>query len=363
MTVGDFEFKPDYATPPGWTLLDLLEERGMTQAELARRTDLSVKHISRLVNGHVPLSTDVALRLERVTGVTARFWLKRESIYQERRARRAEERNLEEDLDLLGELPTAEMVRLGILTKRLKPLDRLREALRFFGVANRRAWLETLGGFEASFRMSEAHDSDPAAAAVWLRMGEIEAAAVECAPWDPSAFKEALGQVRSLTQERDPRKWQPEVEGLCAAAGVAVVVLPEVKAARAHGAARWLTPGKGLIQLSIRHRWSDIFWFSFFHEAKHILDETRRAIFLSGEQKDSTEEQQADRFAQDFLIPPDRAAELPAIRTDDEAQVFADSVGVHPGIVVGRLHHEKLWPHNRGNGLRQRLEITESAKT
>ena len=102
---GHFEFTPDYAVPPGWTLLDLLEERGMTQAELAQRTDLSVKHINRLVKGHVPLSTDVALRLERVTGVSVRFWLTRESIYQERRARLAEERNLEKDSALLDELP------------------------------------------------------------------------------------------------------------------------------------------------------------------------------------------------------------------------------------------------------------------
>lgn len=363
MADGHFEFTPDYAVPPGWTLLDLLEERGMTQAELARRTNLSVKHINRLIKGHVPLSTDVALRLERVTGVSVRFWLTRESIYQERRARLAEEGNLEKDLALLDELPTSEMVRLGILTKRLKPLDRLREALRFLGVANRGAWLEGMGTLEASFRMSEAHDSDPAASAVWLRMGEIEAAAVECAPWDPSAFRNALGRIRLLTRERDPRKWQPEAEGLCAASGVAVVVLPEVKGARAHGAARWLTPEKGLIQLSIRHRWSDIFWFSFFHEAKHILDETRRAIFLSGKKKNSPEEQQADRFAQDFLIPPDSAAELPKLQTNEDAQAFADSVGVHPGIVVGRLQHESLWPRNKGNELRQRLQIAEPART
>lgn len=361
MPVKQFEFSPDYAVPPGWTLSDLLEERGMSQADLARRTDLSVKHINQLIKGRVPLSTDVALRLERVTGVPARFWLKRESTYQERRARLAERSNLEEDLPMLDELPIGEMVRLEILTKRLEPLDRLREALRFLGVANRRAWIETLSGLEASFRMSKAHDSSLAAAAVWLRMGEIEAAAIECAPWEPTAFKKVLREVRSLTRERNPQVWQPELERLCAAAGVAVVVLPEVKGARTNGAARWLAKDKGLIQLSIRHRWSDIFWFSFFHEAKHILDQTRRSVFLSGAKKDSPDEQGADRFAQDFLIPPSRAAGLSAIRTLDEARAFAESAGVHPGIVAGRLQHDGHWTHDRGNGLRQRLEIAPSA--
>ena len=361
MTAGNFEFSPGYAVPPGWTLRDLLEERGMSQAELARRTDLSTKHINRLINGHVPLSTDTALRLERVTNVPARFWLNRESVYQERRARIEEEASLEGDLRLLGELPVEAMVRLGILTKRLEPKDRLLEALRFLGVANRRAWLDEISGLQAFFRMSNAYPSSLAAVAVWLRMGEIEAAAVRCGPWNPAAFRGVLGEVRSLTREPNPLVWQPELERLCAGAGVAVAAVPEVAGAKATGAARWLTPDKGLIQLSARGSWSDIFWFSFFHEAKHILDETKRSIFLTGKGRNSPEEQEADRFAQDFLIAPARLPELKQIKSLDEVQRFAESAGVHPGIVVGRLHHEKLKGHNWGNGLRQLLKFAEPA--
>lgn len=95
MAAGYIEFSPNYAVPPGWTLSDLLEERGMSRADLARRTELSLEHIDQLIEGLVPLSTDIALRLERVTGVPARFWLKRESTYQERRARFAEQGKLE----------------------------------------------------------------------------------------------------------------------------------------------------------------------------------------------------------------------------------------------------------------------------
>ena len=225
------------------------------------------------------------------------------------------------------------------------------------GVANQSAWAETLDGLQASFRISKAHTSDESAVAVWLRMGEMEEAEIVCAPWNREIFKGVLGQVRSLTREPDPRIWQPELERLCAGAGVAVVAVPEVKGARTHGAARWMAPDRALIQLSIRYKWSDIFWFSFFHEAKHILDQTKRSIFLSGRAKNPSEEGEADRFAGDFLIPPDRARELRDIRTLDAARAFAESVGVHPGIVVGRLQHERLWEHSRGNGLRQRLEF------
>ena len=155
----------------------------------------------------------------------------------------------------------------------------------------------------------------------------------------------------------DPTVWQPKLVDLCASAGVAFVAVPEVTGARTNGAARWLTPKRGLIQLSVRGRWADMFWFSFFHEASHILDQTKRPIFLSGRTKDSPEERRADRFAQAFLIPPDRAHELRWLGSAADVEAFATSVGVHPGIVVGRLHHEGLWDYSRGLGLRSKLQF------
>ena len=94
-------FAPDYAVPPGETLVELLEERNMSQAELARHTDLSAKHINQIVKGHTPISSDVAFRFERVTGVPGRLWLNLENRYQERLARLADDRTLEKDLALL----------------------------------------------------------------------------------------------------------------------------------------------------------------------------------------------------------------------------------------------------------------------
>ena len=72
----------DWALPPGETLLELLEERGMSQRDLARRTGLSPKHVNKLLHGLVPLSADVAVRLEHVTGLPANFWNRREANYR-----------------------------------------------------------------------------------------------------------------------------------------------------------------------------------------------------------------------------------------------------------------------------------------
>ena len=89
-------------------------------------------------------------------------------------------------------------------------------------------------------------------------MGETEAAEIPCAPWDPSRFRGVLRRVRDLTRVGDPTVWQPELVELCASAGIAFVAVPEVNGARTNGAARLLTPNKGLIQLSIRGKWADV---------------------------------------------------------------------------------------------------------
>ena len=356
-----YPYSPDYATPPGWTLEETLEELSMRQAELARRTGLSTKHINQIVKGKVPITTDTARRLERATGVPDRLWNNLESRYQEHQARLVEEVELAKQVDLLEKLPIASMVKLGILTKRADAVTRLREAFAFLGVSDRSAWDATLGHYQVAFRASRAHESNDSAIAVWLRMGEIAAFRIDCAPWNPNRFREALIAARALTRETDPAVWHPALVAECAAAGVCVVVTHEIEGARTHGATRWLRSGRPLIQLSLRFRWSDIFWFTFFHEAKHVLAGSKRAIYIeqqNGDTGDRTEEERrADEFASNFLIPKERARVLRTIGSLDEVELFADDLGIHPGIVVGRLQHEGIWKHTHGNGVRQRLTL------
>ena len=75
------------AVPPGATIREQLEIRGMSQREFAQRMGLTENHISRLINGKVELTPDVALRLESVLGAPASFWNNLEAIYREQIAR------------------------------------------------------------------------------------------------------------------------------------------------------------------------------------------------------------------------------------------------------------------------------------
>lgn len=87
------------ATPPGATIKEQLSDRGMSQKEFAARMDMSEKHISKLINGDVHLTPDVAVRLELVLGVPAKFWNNLESIYREKLVKVEMENTMDTDIE------------------------------------------------------------------------------------------------------------------------------------------------------------------------------------------------------------------------------------------------------------------------
>jgi hypothetical protein len=187
-------------------------------------------------------------------------------------------------------------------------------------------------------------------------VGDIEAREIDTAPYNERRFLDALGEIRGLTSER-AEIFIPRMRDLCASAGVAFVVIKEFPKSGANGVARWLSAGKAMIQLSTRRRWTDIFWFSFYHEAKHVLDREKKRAFVNRINDDPDAEAAANRFAADMLIPRDKWAGFVASRAWSSVRVteFARLVGIHPGIVVGRLQHERLIPHSGLNELRSRF--------
>jgi HTH-type transcriptional regulator/antitoxin HigA len=330
----------------------------MTQAELAKRTGLSTKHINQIVNGTAPLTTETALLLERATGVAARVWSNLEIAYREHELRRQEDARLMEDLDWLEELPVKELVRRGWVDKATTPVEQLRNVCRFYGVANRAAW-DALWQKPTAYRTSRAFKSHPGAVAAWLRIGEVRASSIDCGAFNRAGLTAALDNLRALTKDPKPRSWWPVLVEKCASVGVAVVAEPEVTGARINGAARWLSPDKAFVQLSLRHRWNDIFWFTFFHEIGHLVLHSKKDTFINDVGAHSGVEQEADGFASQVLIPRQYEAELAELITPSDAERFAARLGIAPGIVVGRLQHDERWPFSRGNELKQRFVFSD----
>jgi HTH-type transcriptional regulator/antitoxin HigA len=352
-------YEPDFASPPGDTILELLEERGMTQSELAQRMGRPVKTINEIIHGKAMLMPETALQLEKVLGTPARLWLALEHNYREHLARQAENEALRAQKDWLDNFPVKEMQNKEWLPVCRDRSEQLFFLLRFFGLATPDSWEAIWAKNLVNYRKTAAYRSSDYALSAWLRKGELEAQNTPARPYDKAAFRSLLNnEIRSLTRDRSGGFEQ--LVKLCAGAGVAVAIVPQLRQARVSGAARWLSPDKALIQLSLRYQRDDQFWFSFFHEAGHILQHGKRNIFIHwGEQGDGGKEEDADEFAADTLIPRrdyERFVYGCEYFSKENVQRFADEIDIAPGIVVGRLQYDRHLPHSHLNDLKVKYE-------
>jgi len=346
-------FMPDWVSPPGDTIEDLLEEREWTKAEFAERIGFTPKYVNELVKGRAAISADAAGRLSLVLGSTTAFWLEREAHYRAALEHKETVAAAQKSVAWLKELPLQWLRKHARIGAR-RSGERVLEALQFFGVASVEAWRSCYETPLAAFRASPKVEKKLGAVAAWLRLAELRATALECEAFDKSRFKLALSGLRELTNEPAPEVFIPKLVETCAAAGVAVVFVPAPPGCPASGATRWLSATKAMLVLSLRHKSNDHLWFTFFHEAAHIILHGKKLLFVEAQRPDveglngleEKHEAEADRFASDLLIPPAAARAL-ANRSLAKAEVrrFAAEFHVAPGIVVGRLQKEGrvLW--------------------
>lgn len=347
-----YSYQPPELVPPGETLEEWLQQADMTQAEFAKRTSLTPKHINHVVKGGATISPEVALAFERVTAIPAPYWLRLEANFQTAKQRVADTEALSSEAGLVDLFPYKAMQRRGIVPPAATKVDRLRELLGFFGVADAKA-LRTVAFEPAMFRLSEAFDADDGALAAWLRVSELEASEIDTAPYDASRCRAAIPAMRQLSTLPDV-EWVEPLQDLAASVGIALVIVQELPGCRVNGATRWLSPDKAMIALSLRHRRNDIFWFTLFHELCHVLRHSKKQTFIdNGASADIAAEleDEANQFAARTLIPPELAARIAQLRTAAQVKQFASDIGVAPGVVVGRMRHEGLIPHKQWAGL------------
>lgn len=354
---------PNYAIHPGAMLAEWIEENGQSQVQLATRLGRSVKNVNQIVNGVADVSPELALQLESVTGVPARLWVNMQSLYDLDVARICRDETLSNAVGWLDALPLADLRKRGFITATARDkLKQVHECLRFFGVSTVEAWNELWLEPQAQYRQSASHDAAPGAIAAWLRIGEIESEQADVKPFRRNALQRALPALRALSREPDGSRVVPELNRLLGESGVLLLFVPDVRGTRLYGATRWLR-GRPVVQLSLRRGTDDQFWFTLFHELAHVILHPRDRVFIDGENLTGDgEEDEADAFARDFLIPPDRVTELGGLRSLEDVCQFAARIGVSPGVVVGRLHREKLRDYSWGAKLKRRVSFQAVAQ-
>lgn len=354
-----YKWTPDYAIPPGWLLEEYLEVRGYSQAEFARRCGRSPKLISEIIAGKAPIEQDTALQFEKVLGLKANVWVNMESIYRLQLAKEAEAKKVEAEAEWAKAFPVQELADREYFPRPKSSADSVSELLTFFRVASSDAWKNKYSSANVAYSHSPSFTSSEEVLATWLRLGEMKAEQQECAPYNKSQFRKAVQSIRYLTCEPIDTALK-QAGKLCNEAGVALALIKPFQGMALSGAAWWLSPGKAIIQLTARHKRDDHLWFSFFHEAAHVLLHSKRAVFVDekNNESDTKQELEANEWASNLLIPRVAWKQITQVSplTAKAVKEFAQEQGIAPGIVVGRLQHEGVIPWSRLNYLKVRLK-------
>ncbi len=353
-------FKPDYAIHPGEILEETLEARGIKKTALAERCGIALKTVSQIINGRTLISPAIAIKLERAIGVSASLWSNLNTDYELFVAREADHICLDKQKQWVKKFPLQQLANLDLVPRKKDLTENLSNLLSFFGVSSISAWDDFYLTPNVDYRRSAAYKSRPESIATWLRIGELMSESVECAPFNKKKFKAALAEIKNVTNE-PVEMFQKNMIDSCRDSGVSLVFVPELPKTHVSGATKWLTSNKAMIVLSLRHKMDDHFWFSFFHEAGHILLHGKTEIFIENNESVRNEkETEADFFASNFLIPKSKYKKLTSKNKISAQSVlaFARELNLAPGIVVGRLQHDGLIPYSWLNKLKRKFNFS-----
>lgn len=358
------ELAKSLLSPPGDTIQEHIDFIGMNQAELAERMGRPKEKINDVIKGREPVTTATAFQLEKVLGIPASFWLNREKTYRKELYELKQQEDHEKENDWLNAFPINEMRKYGWLPDTKEKHVLVDSLLKFFSVASPEEWERIYVAEEVSvaFRVSLAHTQSPHAISAWLRIGELQAKDLKIEPFDKGKFRKTLAKIKELAFLM-PANFAGQLQDICAGCGVAVIYTPKLPKAPISGATRWFH-NKPIIQLSGRFNTNDHFWFTFFHEAAHIILHGKKDIFLenvAGTFMDQEKEEEANNFAAKILLTETQLTEIrsAAPLNAEVVQAFATKFRTPAGVIIGRLQHLKLIPFSIGNSFREKIDLFE----
>lgn len=341
-TLDDIRIARELLSPPGDTLLDTIDSYDISQADLAARMGRPVKTINEIIKGKAAITPETAIQLERVLKVSANFWMNREANYQMELAEIAEAENLLNQEGWLKNFPLNEMSKYGWISFEKTTISKMESIFSFLSVSSIDGYERVYGQKlqAANYRMDSRGKHNNYAIAAWLRKGELQSFTLPVNTYSPILFKENLKKIKSIATSQ-PDDFFNRLQELCAEAGVKVVHTPCLPGATLHGSTHWVNDNP-IIQLSNRYARNDIFWFTFFHEAGHILKHGKKALFLEGldySPEAVEKEEEANEVAIEYMLNKQQEDVLRANfpLDKDSILVFSKRFNTHPAFIIGRF--------------------------
>ncbi len=358
------EYEELIAFHPGYYVKEIIEDMGITQSEFAQRLNTTDKTLCKLVNAEISLSDDLAQKLAQMMGTSVKVWLDLQTSYTEKILEIKKRKALDEEKRYLKILDYSYFRRLHVVKDTRNSAERIAELQKFFKVSS----LSVLG--EKDFLVAcktavqDVTEKNIVSSNAWIQTALNGAEKMVCKPFNKKRLQSYLPEIRTMTLQ-DPSVFFPRLCAIFQECGVAFILLPHLKNSGVNGAVKWINPEKVLLAINNRRLYADVFWFSLFHEIRHILQQKIKETFISSDKTaciscaDKELEADADRFAGDYLIARGEYERFIGNKTwnENNVRIFAQQVGIHPGVVVGRLQHDGHLDYNQLINLKEKYEV------
>lgn len=344
---------PGFASPPGESIKAILEDRGISLESFSRLMDWSKNQSLSLLEGKLRISPSIAASLEKAVGSGRSFWLRRETHYRDD----LEKKN---KTAFYSSFPLTEMKKRGWLAPATDFDSDIENLLKFFDVSSVSAYREKyeVNLRRSLFRTSPSFESELGAVVSWLRQGQIQAAKISCEKWSKEELGRSLPALKSLLRRKDPAFFIKDIKSLLAGVGVAFVIVRAPQGCRASGVVQLSESGNPIILLSCRHLSDDHFWFTLFHEIGHLMLHDQEMLLLEAvDQLPDAQEEEANRFATDLLVPTNNRHLMHNVRRDPREIIkLSIQLALTPGVLVGQMQHHGIIAHSQFNSLKRRFE-------
>ena len=348
---------------PGYYVAEIVEDMAITQEEFATRLGTTTKTLSKLINGQINLSNDIAKKLSAMLGSSVEFWLNLQTSFEEKIIEIEHQKELDEQVTVMSMIDYSFFEKVAKLPATRSVYEKIANLCRYLVVSDLRILAQP--DFLANFRtgISTIEEKNIVNAHAWLQTVINFSKSVKTEPFSAEKLKSYLPEIRSMTTQ-DPDIFLPRLRSIFAECGVAFVLLPHLKNSGINGVVKWTASDRVVLGMNDRRAYADTFWFSLFHEIKHVLQQKTKTVFVSSTSQDMRTlnahlETEADEFAQNYLIPAKDYRRFAPSKYTSDAQIvaFAQSIDIHPGVVAGRLIHDKTIAANRCSALRQKYKI------
>lgn len=350
------EYKEKVAFHPGYYVKEIIEESGLTQEDFAKRLGTTPKNLSLLVRGEQSLSIDMAMKLSRLMGTGAAYWLNLQQAYDALIVEFKSEQELEQERVVFEKIDYKYFRNNFMLPNLPRKIDEQIERIRkFLDIATLTVLKRP--DMAARFRSSAENlsEANTIKANIMMQIATNEALHADAPKFNKKDFEEAVDYALTLTENHTD--FYEKIKAAFFNAGVIFVILPNISGSRINGATKKV--GDNIVlMVNDRRLYADTFWFTLFHEIGHILSGDYGVSF---DMEPGENEKLADEYARNRLIPSEQYDEFIShqIFSPQSIRDFSKSIHRDPGIVLGRLQKDGIVGYNdaKMNALKKQYKL------